>query len=418
MPTTAIEKKVSDKTGRDNLAAFSAGAGFNDTGEEMYSPFLPHYACEAQFLNVTPEEFGLIEGIAEAVNRILRFFTGALSDRLGRKVPVVLGYILIALSRLGLPLVKGWLGLIPLRGLRQVGRALRDPAREASIAESIPKEKRGRAFGLLNAVDTMGAILGPIIGLLILTSATDGHLGLRMSGSYSGPAYRWVFMWAAIPTIISSWIIWLFLVETKQKKPPDKTPYFQQLFSNLKSYLADKPLFRITLAHMTLALGVVPLSMILFYAYSELGASNGQGAILFITFAIVHFLASYPAGAAVDRFGRYHTQMFGSFLCVLALIIVIVANHPLLLLIPMVLYAIFLAIWIAARRATIADLAPENMRAQTLGTFSMFYGLSALMAPMLVGFLWRRVSPSFAFVIMALICGVSIIMFWRRHKIS
>lgn len=422
------EKQVKSKlfpfkgTGRDNLVTFSAGAGLNDTGEEMYAPYLPYYA--PHFLDVTAEEYGLIEGIAEGVNRILRVFTGALSDRLGRKVPVVLGYILIAISRLGLPLVKGWLGFIPFRGLRQVGRALRDPAREAAIADSVPQPQRGRAFGLLNTVDTVGAIVGPLIGLLVLSWASAGYFNLRIKGDFSQPAYHWLFMLAAVPTILSSWLIWLFLIETRKKPPlevalPEGSKvarFFRQLMSNLRLYFANKPLFRITLSHMVLALGAVPIPMILLYAYTELGAKMWQGALLFIAYNIVHFLASYPAGYMADVLGRRLSQIMGSCLCVLALIWVIVASHPLMLIVTMVLYGVFESIWITARRAIIADLAGEEARTQTLGTFSMLYGLPSLLSPILLGLLWCRISPKFAFIVMALIAVVSIILLSRAQK--
>ena len=146
-----------EKIGNRNLKIFCLGAALNDVGEEMYTKFLPYYALI--FLGVTPFQYGLIEGLGDGINRILKLFTGYFTDKVGRKVPVILSYILMSLARLGLPLVKGWAGFIPFRGLRQVGRAVRDPATEASIAESFPPAKRGRAFGLLNMWDRLSGCL-------------------------------------------------------------------------------------------------------------------------------------------------------------------------------------------------------------------------------------------------------------------
>jgi len=403
--------------GKDNLVTFSTAACLNDIGEEMYAPYLSYFALT--FLGVTPLQYGLIEGITEGVNRILRFFTGAFSDQIGRRMPVVLGYILIALSRLGLPMVRNWVGFLPIRGLRQVGRSLRDPAREASIAESVPETLRGRAFGLLETVDTVGAAIGPILGLFILTMVTSGQIRFILTIHGSRTAYLWLFMWASVPTILSAFIIWFFLQETKRfarqhqafPTEPGKRAAEQgsiRLWQGLRIFIRQRALFRITLAHMVLALGAVPVPMILYYAYKELKANELQGAILFISYAIAHFLSSYPSGWMVDKLGRFWSQAIGNLICGVALLLVILVPSPLLMVIPMVLYGIFEAIWVTARRAIIADLAYIRIRAQTLGTFSAFYGLAALVSPILLGWVWQQVTPRLAFLLASLICGGSI----------
>ncbi|MFH1232023.1 MAG: MFS transporter, partial [Planctomycetota bacterium] len=350
-----------EKVGKRNLRTFCAGATLNDIGEEMYAPFLPCFATT--FLGVTPAQYCFIEGITNAINNILRFVTGYFSDRVGRKIPVVLGYILIALSRLGLPLVKGWAGFIPFRGLRQVGRSLRDPAREACIAECIPQPKLGRAFGILNMVDTAGAILGPIIGLVILYVITRGFPhSIFSSGlmqkiwtgfkiSFPRESYIWLFVCAALPTIISGWIIYLFLFETKVpfslfkktestergNKSKDNDSF--SIFTFISSLKSDSPLHKlsiVTLSHMILALGAIPVSIILLYGYTELSASVFEGAILFIGYSITTFLTSYPAGWLTDRIGRFYAQVFANILLAIALITTILIRQPLLLMVPLI----------------------------------------------------------------------------------
>ena len=435
--------------GRDNLLTFSAGAALNDTGEEMYAPYLSYYA--SRLLGVSPAQYGIIEGVTEAINRILRGITGSLADRWGRKAPVVLGYILIAFSRLGLALVTGWLGFIPMRGLRQVGRALRDPAREASIADTIPQNQRGKAFGLLNSVDTMGAIIGPVIGLLILASVVSGYLTFRFASPdpVADPAqrealhsaYLWLFMWASIPTIISGWIIWLFLKETRPRDFIQPVPltrrrwrdFLKPILQNVRVYIANKPLFHITLAHMALAISAVPLGMIFYYVYGQtdksgqitsgIGGDPTHGSILFIIYAVVHFATSYPAGIIVDRLGRYWSQLLGNILLIVSLFIIAFTHSPYVMIVPLVLYACFESIWITARRSIVADLAPAGARGQTLGTFSMLYGLTSLLSPILLGTLWTLSTPTFAFCVMGIIgIGATILLIttrkYARHSVA
>ncbi|MBI4833628.1 MAG: MFS transporter [Planctomycetes bacterium] len=425
-----------------NLGAFAAGAACNDTGEEMYSPFLSYYA--GNILGVTPAQYGFIEGISEAINRILKGFTGSLSDRWGRKGPVVLGYILIVTSRLLLSLVRGWAGFVPVRGLRQVGRALRDPAREASIADSVPKEQRGRAFGFLNAVDTVGSVFGPFLGLFILYSATNGFIDFsfitnlftpsKLQSEFTPEAYKWLFMWAGIPTIISGWIIWLFLKETVKPEPLLKTPLlyekpsilarmisvFKNQYAAVRTYFSHKELRLVTIAHMVLAISAVPMQMILFYVYSKesgLEAPISVGALLFITFSLVEFISSYPAGIIVDKLGRFKSQVLANGLCIIALFLLAFIKSPGWLLLPIILYSVFQSMWMVSRRSIIADLAPQHARGETLGTFSMLYGITSLLSPILVGILWDSISATFAFMAMAFIAvGATGLLFMAERK--
>lgn len=389
---------------RKNLLTFSGGAALNDTGEEMYAPYLPLFATI--FLKVTPEQYGLIEGITDAINRSLRLFTGVIADRWGRKPPVILGYLLISLSRLGLPLVKTWGWLIPFRALRQVGRSFRDPAREASIAESVPENQRGKAFGLLNSVDTVGAVIGPLIGLLVLSIATYGEFGISKN-TYTLAAFKWLFILAAIPTLISAMVILFFLKETLQEHHEKTAP---SIFQGVKLYAGNRPLVHVTLSNAVLAVGAAPVSMILLYAYKELNATAAEGGMLFVIYSVVHFLTSYPAGFMVDHIGRWKTQVIGDILCILALLSIIIVPASLLMAIPLALYGTFDSIWIASRRAVVSDLAPANARAQALGTFSTIYGLASFLSPILIGTLWHRMSPKAAFITAASLCFVSIIL--------
>jgi len=424
--------RENEKVGKRNLATFCSGAMLNDIGEKMYAPFLPYFA--ATFLKVTPVQYGLIEGIGDGINRILKLVTGYFTDKVGRKIPVILAYILIALSRMGLTLVKGWAGFIPFRGLRQVGRAMRDPAREASIAESFPPEKRDRAFGLFNAVDTVCSVLGPLIGLLILYIAATSLTGmpsqeglikkvwLGIKSEFPIESYIWLFIWTALPTIISAWIIYIFLFETRTptslfaKSAKPKQPGFS-IVTFTSSLRTGSPLRKLgwtTFSHMILALGAVPVSMFLLYGYKELSASVVEGAILFVCYSITHFATSYLAGWLSDRLGMFGAQAVANGLLVLALIVTIFARAPLFLIIPLVLYAAFESIWIANRRAAVADLANEETLSTTLGNFSALYGFPSIICPIIFGSIWELVGSGAALFVVVLFPVAAIFVLPRK----
>lgn len=385
-----------------NLKAFSLAAACNDTGEEMYAPYLPLFA--QTFLGMNPEQYGLVESIGEATNRILRFFTGAVADRWGRKPPVVLGYILIVLSRLGLTTVHQWPWLIPFRALRQLGRTIRNPAREASITDSVPPPLRGKAFGLLEAVDTAGAILGPLLGILLLSLFSYGSL--RLAVSYSEGAYRSLFVVAALPTILSVLIISYLLGETLPASSPGRSAS-PSLGFGLRSFLASRSLVLVTLSNMILAVGALPMGMVLFYLYRLPHGSAPLGTLAFTLFSLIHFLSSYPAGALADELGRKKALLIADLTVLAALICLMLIPNAYWMVLPAILLGLFESFWIASRRAVIADLAPPEARGQTLGTFSTAYGLASLLSPLFVGALWHRFSPQIAFASCALLCALS-----------
>jgi MFS family permease len=393
-PFTGLAKK--------NLKAFSLAAACNDTGEEMYAPYLPLFA--QAFLGMNPEQFGLVESLGEATNRILRFFTGALTDRWGRKPPVVLGYILILLSRLGLSTVHHWPWLIPFRALRQLGRTIRNPAREASITDSLPPALRGKAFGLLEAVDTAGAIIGPLVGIFLLSLFS--YQGLRLGVTYSESAYRSLFLWAALPTVASAIIIAVLLQETLPVSSPDRSPA-SSLLSGLRSYWGSRPLVLVTLSNMILAVGALPMGMVLFYLYRLPHGSAALGTLAFTLFSLIHFLSAYPAGMVADRLGRKKALLIADLTILAALLSLMIVPNAYWMVLPAILLGLFESFWIASRRAVIADLAPPEARGQTLGTFSAAYGLASLLSPLLVGVLWQRFSPQAAFASCALLCALS-----------
>ncbi len=386
---------------RKNLKAFGFAAMLNDTGEEMYAPYLPFFA--RTFLGTGPLQYGLIESSAEAINRILRVVTGAIADRIGRKKPVIIGYILIAISRLFLTFATFWVHLIPIRMLRQIGRSLRDPAREASITDSVEPQMRGKAFGLLEAVDTIGSALGPAVGIVILSLITLGALNFKVN--FSEASYRWLFLFAAIPTLISSLIIFKGLEETLSTKRTTGSE-IKRFFDGLKSYFKNKDLVIVTVANCLLAIAATTVQMMQFYVYTLPDGTVFVGGLVFILYSLSHFLAAYPGGILADKFGKSNALSLAMILVIISLAALAFVPNAWWAIVPFIIYGIFDSLWIASRRAIVADLAPADARGQTLGSFSFIYGLASMVSPFAFGALAQGLSFRAAFLICA---GVAVI---------
>lgn len=389
--------------GRKNLKAFSFAAMLNDTGEEMYAPYLPFFA--KTFLGAGPLQYGLIESSAEAINRILRVVTGAVADRMGRKKPVILGYILIAISRIFLTLATFWVHLIPIRMLRGIGRSLRDPAREASITDSVEAPMRGKAFGLLEAVDTIGSALGPAVGIIILSLITFGAINFKKE--FSESSYRWLFLFAAIPTLISSSIIFKGLEETFISKRTGEGE-IKRFFDGLKLYFKNKDLVIVTIANCFLAIAATTVQMMQFYVYTLPKGTVYAGASVFILYSISHFAAAYPGGILADKFGKSNALSIAMILVIISLVTLAFTPNAWWAVIPFIIYGMFDSIWIASRRAIVADLAPAEARAQTLGSFSFIYGLASMISPFFFGALAQSLSFRAAFLICAGVGALSL----------
>src|SRR3972149_3739177 len=187
-----------------NVIALGLVSLFTDLSSEMIYPLLPVFLTVT--LGAGPAILGIIEGIAEATASLLKLFSGAWSDRLGKKKPLVVGgYLLSSVARPLMGLAAGWGHVPPVRFSDRIGKGIRSSPRDALIAASVPADDRGRAFGLQRAMDHLGAVLGPGVALLLLAGAVISS--------------RSVFFLAAVPGAAAV-VALLFLVRDPGTPPP------------------------------------------------------------------------------------------------------------------------------------------------------------------------------------------------------
>src|SRR5712691_5374386 len=308
---------------------------------------------------------GVVEGIAEATASIVKVFSGVLSDRLGRRKPlVVFGYALAAASKPLFPLA----GSVPLvlvaRFMDRVGKGIRGAPRDALIADVTPAEVRGAAYGLRQALDTVGAVLGPLaaIGLMILL-ASD----IR--------AVLWV---AVVPAILSVVVLVLFVRE------PPATPAGHA-----------NPLSRAALGELTLRYWfVVVLGAVFTLArFSEaflvlraqdLGMSLAMVPVVLVVMNLAYTAIAYPAGFAADKGYRNHLLVWG--------LIAVIASFASLaaLFAGVVLWGAHLGLTQGLLSALVADTAPAPLRGTAFGVFHLVSGVALLAASVLAGWLWSE----------------------------
>jgi MFS family permease len=362
---------------------------FMDLSSEIYHALLPAFITIVLGLPATA--LGAIDGIAEATANFAKLFSGRLSDRSLRRKPWVMGgYGLAALSKPLFPIATTAPAIMLARFADRIGKGIRGSPRDAMIADETPPEIRGRAFGLRQAMDTVGALLAPLLAIgLMAWFASD---------------IRLVFWIAVIPAGISFLLAWLALREPEQSLAPiKKSPFFagfRQLDRETKRLLQVGFLF--TLARFSE--GFLILKGI------DIGLTETMSPLTLAIFNLAYVALAYPAGALSDRMSPRSILMAG--------IVVLIAGNLVLaetegfagLVIGATLWGAHMALTQGIFSRMIADSAPENLRATSFGAFWFVSGIGALLASLGAGWLWDRQGASATFLTSAMIAGVALAM--------
>ena len=356
-----MESKEKKKT----IRIFVWASFLNDMGSDMIYPVWPLFVTTV--LNANMVALGFLDGLGEALVSISQAISGYLSDRLRkRKVFIWSGYLCGAISRVGYSLSGTWQHLLPFRILDRAGK-MRGAPRDAMIADLSVKENRGKNFGLLRAMDNLGAVCGILICILLA-----GPLG-----------YRKLFLMAALPTIIGTFMIFSII---KEKRDDHAKIYkgltLKDLDSNFKLFLFLSVLF---------ALGSFSYSFLLIYA-KNMGFKASFIPVMYLVFTAVAALFSLPFGRLSDKIGRKPVLVLSYILWGMVSLCFILFQSHAAVFIAFVLYGLHRASLEPVQKTFVAELAPEQYRASSLGGFQMVTGLCALPASMVAGLLWDKTS--------------------------
>jgi MFS family permease len=402
-----------------NVVALGWVSFFTDLASEMLYPVMPLFLIGV--LGASPAVLGLIDGLAEGVSSSLRWLGGALSDRWQRRKPfVVAGYTISAISKpvMGLAQVFGgpWIFLTG-RVSDRLGKSIRTSARDALIADSTAAEFHGIAFGFHRAMDTCGAVLGPLMTLAILSAIVG--FSTAFSAHWNSAAadhtqnliaqlpLRKLFYFAVVPGLISA-----VLVFTVREIPPaghdpkaGPPPIFQSF---------PKPFWILILANAVFSLGNSSDSFLLLRS-GELGLGFGAIVLTYAVYNTVYAIASTPLGHLSDRIGRKPVIAVGW--CIYAAVYMGFAmSHsraaPWVLLAT---YGLFQAFTEGITKAMVSDLVPSEKRAGAIGLLYTASGFCVMAASALCGLIWNvrwfgdRIMAAFAVgAIFAVIAAVII----------
>jgi len=375
------------------IGTFSAASFLNDLGSDMIFPIWPLFVTALPGANMAI--LGLIDGLGDAIVSLSQAGSGYLSDKAGkRKVFIWTGYLFGSLSRVGYALSRVWQHLVPFRILDRSGK-IRGAPRDAIVADASTEQNRGRNFGLLRAMDNLGAVCGIIACIVLFNLLNWG--------------YTSIFLVASVPSLISALLI-LLLIKERKTAGIYKGLALKDLSGNLKLFLFLSGVF---------ALGSFSYSFLLIYA-QELGFEIGFIPVLYLLFTAVASVMSLPFGKLADKVGRRPVlivsySLFG--LMCLGFIYVGTFEGVIGL---FVLYGLHRAASDPVQRAFVSELSPLRYRASVLGVFQLVVGLCALPASLIAGVLWetfQKFAP-FAFSLSLTILAIVLIGFVKKSQIT
>ncbi len=374
-----------------NVLALSFVSLLNDTSSEIIYPLLPAFL--ALSLGASPFAIGLIEGFAESIASLLKLVSGYLSDRFAtRKLPVFLGYSLAAIMRPFLAFVTSWPQVLVVRMTDRVGKGIRGAPRDALIADSVPENQRGFAFGFNRAADHLGAVFGPVAGFLLLS-----FFALN-SASPTIREYQQVFLFASVPVVIGLLVI-AFLVreEPKSAEPAAVPPSFtlRGFDGNFKRFLVVIALF--TLSNSTDAF--------LLLRATDAGISPVMLPLLWMALHISKVISSLIGGDLSDRFGRKAVIITGWAIYAIVYCGFAFVTAPWHVWALFIIYGTYFGMTEGVEKAFVADMVPEKRRGTAYGLYNLAFGITVFPASLLFGLAWNQFGAATAFLASA---GVSI----------
>jgi MFS family permease len=361
---------------------------FMDVSSELIHALLPVFIVGT--LGAGAVWLGLIEGVAEATACIVKVFSGALSDRWGKRKPLLLlGYGLAAITKPLFPLAGSMATVFLARFIDRIGKGIRGAPRDALVADCTTLQQRGAAYGLRQSLDTVGAFIGPLLAIALLFAfASD---------------IRAVFWIAVIPALIAVGILWFAVKEpthaaTPSKRMGDLRPRdLPRSFWVLAAVAAFFTLARFSEAFLVLR-------------GSALGLPIVWTPLVLVVMNIAYMASAYPVGRLADRLARVHLLMVGGIVLVIANLVLAWAATPVLALAGAALWGLHMGFTEGVFASMIADAAPVDLRGTAFGVFNLLRGLLLLLASVTAGVLWDHIGPATTFHVAAVLAAVSLLL--------
>jgi MFS family permease len=362
-----------------------------DVSSEMIHSLLPVFLVST--LHASAISLGLIEGAAEAIALISRSLSGALSDRLRRRKGLTLvGYALAAATKPLFALATGASQVFVARSIDRLGKGIRGAPRDALIADASPEEVRGAAYGLRQSLDSTGAVLGPLLAMILMLT-TGG--GIRM-----------VFWTAVTPAAIALAILALAVGEPSHR--PDRR--VQPIFHLSSLARLGSAYWFVVGAGSAFVLARFSEAFLLLRALS-LGLAPSLIPLVFVLLNVVYSLTAYPFGRLSDRFGRRGLLAAGLVSLISSDIALALADTMWHLALGTALWGLHLGLTQGLLAAMVADAVPQHLRGTAFGLFGLTSGVATLLASLVAGVLWGAFGPPATFLVGAAVATVALIGF-------
>jgi len=395
-----IPEKIKTKFSWLNKNIFGMGltSFFSDTSHEMTTAVLPTFLVNLVGNVLAPQLLGIITGLSDAASSFVKIFSGWISDKLKkRKGLMTIGYAATGFFAGLTGFATNWIGALLYRTIAWIGRGLREPPRDALIADSVSPACYGRAFGFHRAMDTLGAIAGPLFVFFALS-----HVGVKN-----------IFLISFIPGIIAIVVVVLLTRESDQDgKQPQSVGFWKDIASLPKS-------FRIFLLVMfVFGIGNFNRTLLLLRTQEIMSPVSGlviAGSISVLLYALRNVIqagADYVIGHLSDIFGRKTLLAFFGFFIFGIMCIGLAYPIPTMwfFVLMFALSGISAAAYTSLEKAYTADLLPSHLRGTGYGVLQTIDGVGDFASSFMVGFLWSAVSPASGFIYAAILSGASAIM--------
>lgn len=370
--------------------ALGFGSLFMDISSELIHSLLPVFMVTA--LGASVVAIGIIEGVAEATAAIVKVFSGALSDYLGkRKWLMVLGYALAAFTKPIFPLATSVSWVFAARFVDRVGKGVRGAPRDALVAELTPPHMRGAAYGLRQALDSVGALTGPLLAVaLMIWFAND----IR------------TVMWIAVAPAFIAVAVLLVYAREPERASAD---------GHAKTPLTVADARRLPLGYWLVVLlgGIFTLARFseafLVLRAQDVGLELSYIPVVMIVMNALYAGAAYPAGAAADRVSPRSLLLLGLVLLMAADVALAFATSPVIVFAGAALWGLHMALTQGLLSKLVADIAPAELLGTGFGIFNLVSGVALLLASVIAGSLWSTVGASSTFLAGAVFAAVAAI---------
>jgi len=407
----------SQPTAARNVYVFGATSFLNDTASEMAYWVLPAFLVS---LGAGPAQLGLIEGLAESVASFAKLFSGYLTDRIDRRKPlVVAGYFVANAVKPLLAVVSAWWQILLIRFTDRLAKGVRGAPRDVMVAESVPKERLGSAYGLIQSMDSAGAIVGPLVALALLA-----RYGIRS-----------VFWAAAIPGALCVMVALFGIRETKRHVPdhgdlksageiagipanPHPSAGSGQAVSQktrdmghpASSSAALPGSFYVVLIAVSLFSLGNSSDMFLVMRAQNVGIPVALAPLLGLVFNLTYTLGSWPAGWLSDRFSRRGIASAGYFIFAAVYFVFGRAPSTLAIWITMAVYGLYYALTQPVLKALVVETVRQEVRGRALGVYAFVTSVATLAASLITGELWKLYGAGVPFYFSAGLAATSAVL--------